>query len=254
MKHIRHRQELFENRIQWNRKAVLRYVYRRFYKKIAALFADPRGFPIVEIGSGIGQISSVVPECIKIDLFHNPWIDLVGNAYQLSFGSESVSNLVMVDVFHHLKFPGSALKEFYRVLMPGGRLILLEPCLSMLGIIVYGCLHKEPLGLFRNIAWQAFSLSESIQQGYYAAQGNAFRIFYMDGFRNKLNDWNLIYRERMSVLPYIASGGYSRPAFCNVASLKKWDAVDRLLQKYPVFFATRLLIGIEKPSPKDSCE
>lgn len=252
MRHYRHRQELFKNRAQWNKKAVLRLLYYRFYRKIADLLAEPCDFPIIEIGSGIGKISNIIPECLKTDLFPFPGIDLVQNAYQLPFDSESVSNLVLVDVFHHLKFPGSALKEFDRVLMPGGRVILLEPCLSLLGVMIYGCLHREPLGLSRKIEWQASSLNQSVQQGYYAAQGNAFRVFCMDGYGDRLNDWNIVCREKLSVLPYIASGGYSRPAFCNVASLKKWDAVDRLLQKFPFFFATRLFVGIEKRTQKDT--
>jgi SAM-dependent methyltransferase len=252
MKKKRHQREIRRNRAQWNNKAVLRIIYRRFYQKIAALFAEPNGFPILEIGSGIGQISNIVPQCIKTDLFPNPSIDVVENAYQLSFASESVSNLVLVDVFHHLKFPGSALEEFYRVLMPGGRVIILEPCLSVLGIMIYGCLHKEPLGLFRDIDWKASTLSESLHQGYYAAQGNAFRVFCRDGFRDKIDGWRIICEERISALPYIATGGYSRPALCTVASLKKWDTVDKIVQKFPLFFATRLLIGMEKRSKRDS--
>ena len=69
---------------------------------------------VVELGSGIGNIKEVIPKCLCTDLFPNPWLDYVENAYALSFGSASVSNLILFDVFHHLKYPGTALQEFHR--------------------------------------------------------------------------------------------------------------------------------------------
>jgi SAM-dependent methyltransferase len=242
----RHQDALCTNHISWQNKAILRIIYRRFYTQIASILTDASGFPIVEIGSGIGQIAAVIPSCIKTDLFPNPWIDQVENAYQLSFKNESISNLILMDVFHHLEFPGSALAEFHRVLIPGGRIILVEPCLSLLGLLVYGCLHKEPLGLIKRIKWQAPQPNGTIQQGYYAAQGNAFRVFCRQAFQGKLNGWNMVYRERIPALSYIASGGYSKPAFIKPAWLRQIDAIDRLLLPFPFFFATRLLVGLEK--------
>jgi len=88
----------------------------------------------------------VIPDCVRTDLFPFPWIDRVENAYRLSFGDETLANLFMVDVFHHLRYPGAALQEFWWVLRVGGRLILLEPALSILGYLIYGLLHPEWIG------------------------------------------------------------------------------------------------------------
>ena len=57
-----------------------------------------------------------VPEWITTDIFPNPWLDRRENAYALNFPDESVSTLIFLDVFHHLKYPGTALNEFRRVL------------------------------------------------------------------------------------------------------------------------------------------
>jgi len=228
-------------------KPLLRIAYNRFYMKMAEHLVATDIAPIVEVGSGIGHIRHIIPECICTDFAPNPWIDQVENAFQLSFEPQSVSNLLLLDVFHHLKFPGSALEEFHRVLISSGRLIILEPCLSMLGLIIYGCLHKEPLGLTKKIDWYAPSLSEALQQEYYAAQGNAFRIFVGGkGFRERLKGWRLVYVERIIGLSYLASGGYSGPQFFHEKCLNKLDAVDQFLQKLPLLFACRLLIILEK--------
>ncbi len=92
----------------------------------------------MEIGSGIGNIKHTIPHCLRTDLFPTKDIDQVENVYQLSFSDNSVSDLILFDVFHHLRYPGSALKEFQRVLLPNGRVIIFDPFVhSMLGFIVY---------------------------------------------------------------------------------------------------------------------
>ena len=147
---------------------------------------------IVELGSGLGNIHEVIPNCLRTDLFPNPWIDQIENAYQLSFADESVSDLILTDVFHHLKYPGTALKEFSRVLRKGGRVIMLEPCMSALGLLVYGILHDEPIAVTKEIEWDAPEDWSPEQIDYYAAQGNASRIFLGKRFRHKLGDWQKI--------------------------------------------------------------
>lgn len=248
MNEHRHQEELDRNHSAWMHKPILAKIYRRFYAAIADIMADSADAPVVEIGSGIGKISEVIPNCIRTDLLNNPWVDQVENAYQLSFNDQSVSNLILLDVFHHLKFPGTALDEFQRVLITGGRVIILEPCVSLLGMLIYGCLHKEPLGLMKKINWQAPSKMDAVHQGYYAAQGNASRIFGRDGYKKKMGAWELFHQEKIAALPYIASGGYSGPQFCYEKYLVQWDALDRLLKPFPLIFACRLLIGLEKIS------
>lgn len=205
----------------------------------------PQGLT-VELGSGIGNIKEIIPDCIRTDLFDNPWIDRVESAYKLSFLSSSVANLLLMDVFHHLQYPGNALDEFYRVLIPGGRLIILEPCISLLGLIVYGGLHPEPLGLTRDIVWYAPTADCLDRQSYYAAQGNASRIFTRPRFHRQLNKWHQIKKERFAAMAYVLSGGYSKPQLLPDKALLFLAAFEELFSKAPFMFATRYLIVLEK--------
>jgi hypothetical protein len=243
---VLHQDSIEKNREYWNRKPLLRILYGDFYRLIAKNLSGLPESAIVELGSGLGNIREVIPTCLRTDLFPNPWIDQVENAYQLSFTDESISDLILTDVFHHLRYPGTALTEFSRVLRPGGRVILLEPCLSALGLVVYGALHEEPIAIMENIEWQAPGSWSPEKIDYYAAQGNASRIFLGKGFKGKLKDWRKIDTRRLSAIAYAASGGFSRPQLYPTRALPMIRKLENVLDLFPALFATRLLVILEK--------
>lgn len=242
----RHQDEIQLNRHLWQKKAILRKIYGDFHSRMAEQLSGLTQGLTVELGSGIGNIREVIPDCIRTDLFDNPWIDQIENAYALSFLSASVANLLLMDVFHHLQYPGNALDEFYRVLMPGGRLIILEPSLSLLGLIIYGAGHPEPLGLMKDISWYAPSEEYLKSQRYYAAQGNASRIFSYTGFHHKLRKWRQVKKQRIAAITYILTGGYSTPQLLPNYALSIIKALEPLFEKIPFIFATRYLVVLEK--------
>ena len=147
-----HNVEIERNRLAWQRKPVLQRAYRDFHRRIAAHIDPNVPGKIVELGSGIGNIRDVIADCVRTDLFANPWIDQVENAYALTFEDGAVSHLILFDVFHHLEHPRTALRECRRVLAPHGRLIIFDPYVSLAGRLVYGPLHHEPIGFDQAIA------------------------------------------------------------------------------------------------------
>ncbi|WP_035984228.1 class I SAM-dependent methyltransferase [Leptolyngbya sp. KIOST-1] len=243
----RHHQEMLNNGDAWRRKPALRAIYKTFHQAIARHLA-PLPLPTVELGSGVADIQQVIPGCIRTDIFPNPWIDQVENAYALSFDSGSLANLVLFDVFHHLRYPGTALQEFDRALAPGGRVILFEPCVSLLGRLVYGVLHPEPLALHQPIQWHAPPTWNPAQIDYYAAQGNASRLFLNANRAPNLAGFRVVATQRYAAIAYVASGGYSKPQLYPTAWLPLMTAIDRLCDHLPQLFATRLLVVLEKPA------
>jgi SAM-dependent methyltransferase len=244
----RHEREIEENLGHWERKPVLREVFRGLHLCIAA-FVEP-GIPgdLVELGSGIGNIKEVLPGCLRTDLFPRPWLDRTENAYRLSFEDRSVSHVLMFDVFHHLRYPGTALDEVARVLVPGGRLLVFEPFVSLLGLVVYGVFHKEPTGLLRPITWRSPAGWEPGSEDYYAAQGNATRALTMKRNRRWLDGWRVLATRRLPAVSYLASGGYSGPQLLPDRWVLSLGRLDRLLAPFPWLFATRLLVVLEKPA------
>ncbi len=230
----------------WNRKPLLRTLYGDFYRLIAKSLSNLPDSKIVELGSGLGNIHEFIPNCIRTDLFPNPWIDQIENAYRLSFPDESISDLILTDVFHHLKYPGTALKEWTRVLRKGGQVIMLEPCISILGLLVYGVLHDEPIAVTKKIEWDASEGWSPEQIDYYAAQGNASRVFLGKRFRHKLYHWESIKTGRFSAIAYAASGGFSKPQLYPTAALPLIRKLESVLDLLPLLFATRLLVILQK--------
>ena len=240
-------QDLIEKNYRyWNQKPLLKILYGDFYRLIAANLSNLSESKIVELGSGLGNIREFIPNCVRTDLFSNPWIDQIEHAYQLSFTDGTVSDLILTDVFHHLKYPGTALKEFSRVLRKGGRVLMLEPCLSALGLVVYGALHDEPVAVTKEIEWNAPGGWSPEQIDYYAAQGNASRVFVGKRFRHRLRDWRTIKTQRLSAIAYAASGGFSKPQLYPTSALPLIRKLEKVLDLFPPLFATRLLVILEK--------
>src|SRR5881628_2719330 len=143
-----HQLEIQRNLDAWHNKALLRRLYDGFYERIVALLDTNVSGRIVEIGSGIGNLKSHLPNAVSTDLFSNPWLDVVCDGYELPFVNGSVSHLILFDVFHHLRAPNAFLREARRVLTRDGRVILFEPYISWCSFPAYGFVHHEP------VAWR----------------------------------------------------------------------------------------------------
>lgn len=241
-----HQVEIEQNRLSWERKPVLRRIYKRFHRDIMRQCRHDMNLATVEIGSGLGQIKTVIPDCITSDVFSNPWLDRTENAYRLSFADGAVANLILFDVWHHLRYPATALKEFRRALAPGGRLIIFDPCMSLLGLIVYGLFHHEPIALRDPITWFAPKNWNESQADYYAAAGNAWRIFHRGEAQEQFRGWRLLKVQREAALSYVASGGFRRCQLYPSALLPLLRFFDKALNRLPLLFATRLLIVLER--------
>jgi SAM-dependent methyltransferase len=242
-----HLLEIERNRKAWSRKPALRKAYARLYRLIQAELFNGSGYT-VELGSGIGAIKRAIPHCITTDLFPNPWLDRTENAYRLSFQDRSVANLILFDVFHHLEYPGEAVREFERALMVGGRLIFMEPGFGWLGRFIYQRFHHEPLGFDQPIPWYAGAGSDPDVPRYYAAQANAWRIFVRQEFRPALPSWRVVVVKRLAAVSYVASGGFSGPSLYPNWLFDTMTAGDRFLGLFPSIFATRLMVVLEKVS------
>jgi SAM-dependent methyltransferase len=242
-----HNREILANAESWKRKPLLQMIYRDFYRLIESELNRSLDGPTLELGSGIGAIKAHIPNCITSDVFPNPWLDRVENAYALSFGPATLSNIVLFDVWHHLKYPGLALNELARVLQPGGRVIIFDPAMGLLGRLVYGAFHKEPLGLGETPSW--FPAGDAGDRDtYYAAQGNCWRMFYRRELPLPSPCWRVVAVRLRSALSYVASGGFSGPQLYPSFGYAPIRAAERLFDRFPSLFATRMLVVLEAGS------
>jgi SAM-dependent methyltransferase len=240
-----HLVEIRRNKEVWQKKPVLQQAYAQLYRSICDHLSFIEG-PVVELGSGIGAVKDFLPDCITTDIFPNPWLDRVENAYRLSFSDDSLSNLILFDVFHHLQWPGSALKEFARVVRRQGRVILMEPGFGLLGKFVYSNFHHEPLGFDQSITWDGPDARGGSVGSYYAAQANTWRLFKLSESKDRLPEWNTLLVRPLAAISYVASGGFSRSSLYPTALFPVIKSLDGLAGLFPSLFATRLLVVLER--------
>jgi len=237
-----HQAEIQQNLRCWESKPLLQKIYAGFYDRILRLIDERVPGRVVEIGSGIGNLKSRLPRALATDLFLNPWLDLVCDGYELPFRDGSVSHLVLFDVFHHLEAPNAFMREARRVLAKSGRLIVFEPFMSVCSLPVYGLLHHEP------VAWnKTINLTDSLPRprSYYAAQGNATRLFFRKEIADWPAGWTVFHAEAFSCFHYLLSGGFSKPAVYPAAWLDGMRRLDVKLSRWPRLFGGRCLIGLK---------
>src|SRR5262245_18187637 len=138
---------LFGYRRLWDHKPVLSVVYDDMFRRIAAACITGR---TLEIGGGCGNLKERLPDVIASDIQYAPWLDLVADAQKLPFSDGAVSNIVMVDVLHHIEHPLNFFREAARLLHAGGRVVMVEPTITFGSTLFYRFVHQEPVDMSCN--------------------------------------------------------------------------------------------------------
>lgn len=244
----RHLEEMLANREAWTNRPGLRECYGRYYEMIRArLPTRPLG-PVVELGSGMGNARGGIPGILLTDIFPNRWLDLACDALRLPFRHGSVSALALLDVFHHLARPGAFLGEAARVLPPGGRIVLVEPFISLAGWLVYGAIHAEPVGWGNPIEMDREGGGPMLETGYHAAQGNATRLFFNGEQPGKVEalGFRVLEREVFADFAWWSTGGFSGPNLDFAVLRGLVRGFDRWASRWPKVFGARCLVVLER--------
>ncbi|WP_420155732.1 class I SAM-dependent methyltransferase [Siphonobacter sp.] len=236
---------LGRHRKKWHEKKILRIIYSEWYQMILKDLSPVSG-PTVELGGGGGNFKEFKPDVITSDIEPHPWIDLVFDAHQMPFQAGEVSNLVMVDVLHHLSNPVHFLEEAYRVLQPGGRLIMLEPYPSPFSLPIYRKFHPEPF--IMDVDY--FSKTGIDQKDPWDAnQAIPYLLFYRDRkkfeerFKGRLQ---IKQQNRLSCLLYPASGGFENKSFIPDGLIPLFQFAEKMLTPVRSLLAFRCYVVLEK--------
>lgn len=237
---------LAEHRGAWHRKASLRAVYGDFHKRL--LEACPRGRRL-EIGSGSGHLKELAPDIVSIDILPSPWVDAVADAHRLPFADSCFSGVVMIDVLHHLERPAEFFSEAARVLLPGGRLAMIEPAITPLSWPFYHFVHEEPVDL----SIDPFDLTERVQgrDPFDANQAIPTLLFCRasgrDRFRLLFPGLRILTREWVSLFAYPLTGGFRPWSLIPASAVAPMLRLERAIS--PVLgwlLAFRLFVVLER--------
>ena len=185
----------------WNRKTIVRQLYETWYEKIAP---ELQQGSIIEVGAGTGNFKRWLKArgraCWTLDILPGKYVDVQADALQMPLAAGSVDNIVMVDALHHFARPLAFLKHAAEVLRPGGRLLLIEPFVSIWGRFVYRYLHHERVD---------FSFEESIASKE-AWDGNAaIPALTLARVEREVRNLRIRHMSYCEFLAYPLSGGFS---------------------------------------------
>jgi SAM-dependent methyltransferase len=227
-----------------NKKPLLRRIYSDFYDRILRWRVDGRA---IEVGGGIGHLKKRFPEVVTTDIQIAPWLDLVADAHRLPFPDNSISNIILVDVLHHLEYPILFLREAERTLRAGGRCIMVEPGITLGSTLFYRCFHHEPVRM--NIDPLIEGALSTNRNPYDSNQAIPSLLIGRD--RNRLAQLiptlSLIRTEWFSLIVYPLSGGFKPWTLLSDRIGRSLLSLEKTFE--PLFgpiFGFRLLIVLEK--------
>lgn len=125
------------------RRGYLQRLYRHWYELLLAELPAVPG-AVLELGSGGGFLKDVLPEVITSDVLPVPTVERVVDARSLPFPDASLRAIVGTNVLHHIPQIEKFFAESSRALVPGGRLIFVEPWPTPLSSRIYRHFHHEP--------------------------------------------------------------------------------------------------------------
>jgi SAM-dependent methyltransferase len=121
----------------------LRRLYCHWYDIIIKELPS-KGEAILELGSGGGFLSDLLPRVITSDILKIPDVNHVIDARSLPFPDSSLHAIVGTNVLHHIPEIERFFGEAKRTLVCGGRLIFVEPWPTALSRPIYRYFHHEP--------------------------------------------------------------------------------------------------------------
>ena len=241
-----HKEIDYKNRKIYQNKDLIKIIYNNYYKNIKKNIYLSDKKKILELGSGGGNIKKIIKECITSDQFKNKNIDRIENIYKINFKKNSISNIILIDVFHHLQFPSLALKEIHKVLIKNGRIIMVEPAMGLIPRIVYKIFHYEPNGFNLRIKWNNIPKKIPLSNQYFAAQSIPWRAFFLKELNLK-SKYSIKLIKPFSDFAFLLSGGYSYKALYPKILYSLIKLIDKILTSISIrIFSARMLIVLEK--------
>jgi SAM-dependent methyltransferase len=235
----------------WNRRPLVRALYKSWFGELCASLAEVDGRSI-ELGAGIAMLPQTCPRVEATDVEPTPWVSEIADAEALPYDDCTLANLVLVDVFHHLARPARFLDEAVRVLVPGGRVLVLDPYCSPVSTRTYRWFHHERTDL----SAAPFDDDASIADAPLASnQARSTLAFFRHG-DELVERWpmfRIVERRRLALLAYPLSGGFTGRQLVPAGLGRGLARLERRLGLLAALMATRCLVALQRqPSATDA--
>ncbi len=220
----------------------LRQIYREWYQALSAALPAVPG-SILELGSGAGFCSELIPDLITSEVFWMDHIRLVIDGQRLALRRASLRAIVMTDVLHHLPNVRDFFREAARCVKPGGVLAMIEPWVSSWSRMIYAHLHHEP---FRPQTpdW------EFPPHGPLTSANGAlpWMVFERDRaqFEREFPQWRIEVLQPIMPFRYLVSGGVSLRPLMPGWSFGLWRGLEKGFEPWMKSWAMFALIVLRR--------
>lgn len=236
--------DLANYRKSWDSKPVLRTIYSDYFSRLAAHCIPGR---TLEIGGGIGNLKELLPDVVSSDIQISGNLDMVADAQCLPVRDHAFANIVMLDVLHHLEFPVRFLKDAARVLEPKGRIVMIEPAITLGSTLFYRFIHHEPVCMSVDPLLEGDPDPHRDPYDSNQAIPTLLATKYRSKQREIVPELNLKQTEWFSFVAYPMSGGFKRWSLISDAMARRLLKLESRLER-PLgrHFGFRLLSVFEK--------
>jgi SAM-dependent methyltransferase len=231
----------------WNQKKILRVIYTDWYKLILKNLKLLNGINL-ELGSGSGNFKEFMPDCLSSDVDYCGWLDICFDAHKIPFKDSSISNIILIDVLHHLSNPVAFFAEASRVLKKNGRIVLIEPFPSIFSLPVYKLVHPEPF-IFNADYFNLDDSNINPKHPWESNQAISYLLFYkkIKVFKKYFNNrLQIIKNNKFSFILYPASGGFEHKSYIPDFLIPVFRVMEKILIPFRGLLAFRCFIVIEK--------
>jgi SAM-dependent methyltransferase len=224
------------------------------YGKIGLEFTESKNNLEVGAGAGISEVFLTDRSILKTDILSWEGNSVKGNidAKNLPFQHNSFMNVLAVDMLHHTKSPIIVINECLRVLDKGGKMIIVEPYVSVFSYLIYKLFHHE------ETTWKLDLESVKLKNDkpFDGDQGISRTLFRtkkrISNLKETLNYEVSVEKQLISCVSFFATGGLTDPLKTPKYIMSVLVKFDSFLPQFILrFCASRILVVISK-SESDS--
>ena len=223
---------------------VVRDIQELMFEKVLANLNELNSkLKFVELGAGVIPMSSWVKNVTSTDVVESTHLDGVLDATQLELMDNSVNGLFLQNTFHHIPDPAAFFSEAVRVLLPGGRIIIVDPYHNLFSRVLYRKLFATEC-FEMNGSWNDASSHAMIG----ANQALSYIVFVRDRKKFERENPKLRIVETVTIrsgLRYLLTGGLN---FRRIAPKSTFPMVAKFEKRLAIvnLFAIHWLIVLEK--------
>jgi|LauGreDrversion2_5_1035112.scaffolds.fasta_scaffold00069_4 SAM-dependent methyltransferase len=212
-------------------------------KMVAKLNKTNSKVKFIELGAGVIPMSSWIKDVSSTDVVESEHLDGVLDATQLDLKDNSINGLFLQNTFHHIPDPSAFFSEALRVLIPGGRIIIVDPNHNLFSRVLYKNLFVTECFEI-NGSWNDASSHAMIG----ANQALSHIVFVRDRKKFERENPRLRIIETVTVrcgLRYLLTGGLN---FRRIAPKGAFPLLSKLEKRLSILhlFAIHWLIVLEK--------